>query len=209
MPEQHKEALAVTAPSIKSLASRFGKGALRSHPQASWRVARVADRALFTKIAGSPEEKAWRVLCPSGWQKEREPRSRQRIGTARTERKAGDIPTSKLRWSKSLAAGRRGHSDEGPEVATQIATQTPRGIPSCVNQKAGKLRISRDEGVQRNTRNTTVSALGDRAAVMRARRTKARGGSPARGPCSIGQLNLRLQRLRRGASARSLKRAPV
>src|SRR3546814_6380962 len=47
------------------------------------------------------------------------------------------------------------------------------------------------------------SDLGPRLA--RARKAKARGGSPARGPCSIGQLNLRLQRLRGGISAPSFK----
>src|SRR5262245_43680180 len=56
-------------------------------------------------------------------------------------------------------------------------------------------------------RSLPISGIGPR--LTRARKAKARGGSPARGPCSIGQLNLRLQRLGRGASASPHKLSPA
>src|SRR5262245_17019705 len=52
-----------------------------------------------------------------------------------------------------------------------------------------------------------ISGIGPR--LTRARKAKARGGSPARGPCSIGQLIPGFQRLRGGASASSLKLSPA
>ena len=70
----------------------------------------------------------------------------------------------------------------GLSVATQIATQTPRGSASCAGQKAEKLWISSDWRVQRNTRKTTVSALGDRGSGVQI--------SPLR-PLSTRRRNLR------------------
>ena len=65
---------------------------------------------------------------------------------------------------------------------TQIGTQTPLGFASRAGQKAEKLWISSDWRVQRNTRKTIVSGLGDRGSGVQI--------SPLR-PLSTRRRNLR------------------